>query len=97
MIEYSRTDKLNNFCLIARQYDAPIIIQSDAVVSAGIFTENYTQNIDPLIKHYLYVVKGSAKVNGHDCIEGDAIMYEDVFQVTIENPDDCEIILFNLV
>jgi redox-sensitive bicupin YhaK (pirin superfamily) len=94
--EFTREDKLNNFCLIARQQDAPIIIQSDAVVSAGIFTENHTHSIDPLIKHYLYVVKGTAKVNGNDCVEGDALMYEGEFNVTIENPSECEIILFNL-
>ncbi len=96
--QFTREDKLNNFCLIASMNnEAPIRIQSDAVVSAGIFTENHTQSIDPLIKHYLYVVKGTAKVNGHDCVEGDAIMYEDEFQVSIENPAECEIILFNLV
>ena len=95
--KFTREDKLNNFCVIARQFDAPILIQSDAVVSSGIFTEDHTQSIDPLIKHYLYVVKGTAKVNGHECVEGDAIMYEDEFQVTIENPTECEIILFNLV
>lgn len=94
---FTREDKLNNFCLIAAQHNAPITIHSDAVVSAGIFTENHTHKIDPLIKHYLYVVNGSAKINGYDCIEGDAIMYEDEFEVKVQDPSECEIILFNLV
>lgn len=94
---FTREDKLNNFCLIAAQHNAPITIHSDAVVSAGIFTENHIHNIDPLIKHYLYVIKGTAKINGYDCIEGDAIMYEDEFEVKVQDPSECEIILFNLV
>ena len=96
---FTRERKLNNFCTIASQLNGSnnIVIQSDAVVRAGIFTENYTQEIDPLIKHYVYVVYGTAKVNGYDCVEGDAIMYEDAFQITVENPNECEIIWFSLV
>lgn len=93
---FEREDKLNNFCLVARQHDAPIIIQSDAVVRAGIFTQDHVQSIDPLIKHYLYVVKGTANVNGYDVIEGDAIMYEDEFNVNVTNANECEMILFDL-
>lgn len=94
---FDREDKLNKFCIIARNHEAPIIIQSDAVVKAGIFTEDYSMGLDPDIKHYAYVVKGTATVNGYNCVEGDAIMYEEEYKITITNPDECEIILFNLV
>lgn len=93
---FDREDKLNKFCLIARQYDAPIIIQSDAVVSAGIFTEDRRFEINPNIKHYMYVVKGTAKINDYECVEGDALMYENEKVVTIDNPSECEVILFSL-
>jgi redox-sensitive bicupin YhaK (pirin superfamily) len=94
---FDREDKLNNFCLIAREYDAPIIIQSDAVVSAGIFTEDHTHNINPNIKHYIYIVKGTATVNGYPCVEGDALMYENEGQISITHATECEMILFNLL
>lgn len=94
---FDRDDKLNKFCLIAREYDAPIIIQSDAVVSAGIFTQEYKHDISPKIKHYLYVVNGNATINGYDCVEGDAMIYENERQVHISKADECEVILFDLV
>lgn len=93
---FDREDKLNTFCLIARQHNAPIIIQSDAVVSAGIFTKNHSESIDPLIKHYIYVVKGTATINGYKSVEGDGFMFEDEASVHISDPIECEIILFNL-
>lgn len=98
--EFTREEKLNNFCMIASQYADPneaIVIRSDAEVYAGIFTENHKEFLDTSIKHYLYVVTGTATINGYDCIEGDALMYENESEVVIENSDECEIILFNLV
>ena len=94
---FDREDKLNKFCLVAREYDAPIIIQSDAVVHAGIFTQEHIEYINPKIKHYVYIVKGTATVNGFECIEGDALMYEDERRIHIETANECEMILFNLV
>ena len=94
---FDREDKLNNFCLIASQHNAPITIQSDAIVSAGIFTEEYVQLINSKIKHYLYVVTGTATINEYQCVEGDALMYENETTVTIDNPNECEVILFDLI
>ena len=93
---FEREDKLNKFCVVARQFNAPIIIQSDAVVYSGIFTQPHSESINPLIKHYLYVVKGTANVNGYNMIEGDALMYEDEHNVHITEANECEIILFDL-
>ncbi len=95
---FSRERKLNNFLTIASQLDGGnnIVIQSDAHVSAGIFTENYTKTISTYKKYYMYIVKGTANINGTDCIEGDAMIYEDESLVKIENPIECEALLFEL-
>lgn len=98
--EFTRDEKLNNFCLIASNLADPeqaIVIQSDAEVYAGIFTEDYSEPLDTNIKNYVYVVKGTAKINDYDCVEGDALMYENEAVITINNPNECEILLFTLV
>jgi redox-sensitive bicupin YhaK (pirin superfamily) len=95
---FSRERKLNNFCTIASQLAGGnnIVIQSDAHVSAGIFTENYTKEILSDKKYYMYVVSGTATVNDIICIEGDAMIYENESLITIESPDECEVLLFTL-
>lgn len=95
---FTRNNKLNNFCTIASQIQGGnnIEIQSDAHVSAGIFTENYTKLIDSKRKYYLYVVTGTSKINDIDCVEGDAVIYENEQNIIIESPTDSEILLFNL-
>jgi redox-sensitive bicupin YhaK (pirin superfamily) len=95
---FSRERKLNNFLTIASQLDGGnnIVIQSDAQVSAGIFTENHTKEISTIKKYYMYIVKGTAKINDIDCVEGDAMIYEDESLVKIENPVECEALLFEL-
>lgn len=94
--EFSREDKLNKFIAIASQQGSPIIIQSDAIVTAGIFTENHTQQLDPSRRYYLYVVTGTATINGKTAIEGDACMFEQETLLEITSPDNSEMILFNL-
>jgi hypothetical protein len=95
---FSRERKTNNFLTIASQLDGGnnIVIQSDAHVSAGIFTENHNKSILLDRKYYLYVVRGTSKINGIDCVEGDAIMYENEQNIEIVDPIETEILLFNL-
>lgn len=95
---FTRDKKLNNFCTIASQLNGGnnIEIQSDAHVSAGIFTENHNKSILTDRKYYLYVVRGTSKINDIYCVEGDAIMYENEQNINIIDPDECEILLFNL-
>jgi redox-sensitive bicupin YhaK (pirin superfamily) len=93
---FTREDKLNKFANIASQNNSPIIIQSDAIVKAGIFTESYTENLDSTRKYYLYVISGTATINGYESVEGDGYMFEQENTLEISNPNDSEIILFNL-
>jgi len=94
--QFTREDKLNKFANIASQKGSPVTIQSDAIVKAGIFTESYTENLDPTRKYYLYVITGKATINGNESVEGDGYMFEQENILEITSPDDSEIILFNL-
>jgi redox-sensitive bicupin YhaK (pirin superfamily) len=91
--QFTREDKLNRFCDIT----AKLPIRQDARLLAGIFTQDYTFAINPNRHYYLYVVLGTAKVNEHDLIEGDGLSYTNELAITVNNPLEAEIILFDLV
>ena len=90
--QFTREDKLNNFCNITEK----LPIKQDARLLAGIFTEDYSYNLDTLRNYYLYVVKGTATVNGRNLIEGDGLRFIEESVITITNPEESEIILFDL-
>ena len=90
--QFTREDKLNNFCNITEK----LPIKQDAKLLAGIFTSDFTYNLDTLRKYYLYVVTGTVTVNDRELIEGDGLSYDDESIITITNPNESEIILFDL-
>jgi len=90
--QFTREDKLNNFCNITEK----LPINADAKLLAGIFTEDFTYILDTLRKYYLYVVTGTVSVNGLELIEGDGLAFVDESNITITNPNESEIILFDL-
>ena len=90
--QFTREDKLNKFCNITEK----LPIKQDAKLLAGIFTTDFTYNLDISRKYYLYVVTGTAKVNDLDLIEGDGLSYDSESVITISNPNNSEIILFDL-
>ena len=63
---------------------------------SGIFTENFTFNIDENRKYYLYVVSGTSIVNDLSLIEGDGLSFEEEDIINIITNTETEIILFDL-
>ena len=90
--QFTRLDKLNKFCNITEK----LPIKQDAKLLAGIFTSDFTYNLDTLRKYYLYVVTGTMSVNSIDLIEGDGLSFVDESVITITNAVESEIILFDL-
>lgn len=91
--QFSREDKLNKFCDIT----ARLPIRQDARLLAGIFTNYFMYSINPARHYYLYVVNGTATINDHGVIEGDGIAFEAESNITITQPNQAEIIVFDLV
>ena len=91
--QFSREDKLNNFCDIT----AKLPIKQDARLLAGIFTEDFEYGIDIDRHYYLYVVTGTATINGQPVQEGDGLSFEQESVIAITSPENSEIILFDLV
>ena len=63
---------------------------------AGIFTEDFSYDLDNKRKYYLYVITGTARVNDLDLIEGDGLSFDEEAVLRIADPDEVEIILFDL-
>ena len=91
--QFSREDKLNTFCNITEY----LPIRQDARLLAGIFTEDYTLWIDARRHYYLYVVTGTAEINGQAVVEGDGLSFESENRIEIVNPAESEIVLFDLI
>jgi hypothetical protein len=91
--QFTREDKLNTFCNIT----AKLPIKQDARLLAGIFTENFTFDINATRHYYLYVVAGTAVINNQPVVEGDGLSFDKETQIIIANPAESEIILFDLV
>ena len=90
--QFTRQDKLNTFCNITEK----LPIKQDARLLAGIFTENYHFNLDSNRHYYLYIVTGSLNVNNYDLIEGDGLSFTQESVINITNPNESEVILFDL-
>jgi redox-sensitive bicupin YhaK (pirin superfamily) len=92
---FDRSDKLNRFCPIASD-SGPIVIQSDAKLYAGIFTEDFNQELDANRKYYVYVVSGTVTINGIDTVESGGFTFEQENLLKISNANNTELLLFNL-
>lgn len=91
--QFTREDKLNTFCDIT----AKLPIKQDARLLAGIFTNYFMYSIDPARHYYLYIVNGTATVNDQPVVEGDGIAFEAESSIIITQPNEAEIIVFDLV
>jgi len=90
--QFSREDKLNQFCNIT----AHLPIRQDARLLAGIFTQSFDFELESTRHYYLYVVKGTAQISGQRVSEGDGMSYEQESVIEITDPQEVEIILFDL-
>jgi redox-sensitive bicupin YhaK (pirin superfamily) len=95
VMEFTREDKLNKFCPIASN-TGPIHINSDAKLFAGVFTKDFKHKLDNSRRYYIYVINGTVKINGYDCVETSGLSFENEDLLTIEQANDTEVLLFNL-
>ena len=91
--QFTKEDKLNKFCNITEK----LPIKQDARLLAGIFTEDFTYNLDTLRKYYLYVVRGTSTISSLGLVEGDGLSFTEESIINITNPNELEVILFDLV
>jgi quercetin 2,3-dioxygenase len=91
--QFTREDKLNQFCDITQK----LPIKQDARLLSGIFTQDFRFEINRDRKYYAYIVLGSATVNGIQVVEGDGLSLVKESLIEITDPIESEIILFDLV
>lgn len=91
--QFTREDKLNRFCDVTEK----LPVKQDAKLLAGVFTQDFTFNLDSNRNYYLYVVSGTSTINDIPLIEGDGLSFTQEHTITITAPSETEIILFDLV
>ena len=91
--QFTREDKLNKFCDITEK----LSIKQDAKLLAGIFTNDYTFELNLNRNYYLYVVTGTLIINDISLIEGDGLSFTQEQLIKIVTNSETEIILFDLV
>lgn len=89
---FTREDKLNNFCNITEKL--PIV--ADAKFLAGIFTQQFSYQLNTLRNYYLYVVRGEGSMNDIGSVEGDGYMFTGETVLNINPTVELECILFDL-
>jgi redox-sensitive bicupin YhaK (pirin superfamily) len=90
--QFTREDKLNKFCDITDK----LPIKQDARLLSGIFTENFSFDLNNGRRYYLYVVSGTSTLNDIPLIEGDGLSFEEESKINITPNEETEIILFDL-
>ena len=90
--QFSREDKLNTFCNITEK----LPIKQDAKLLAGIFTQDYTFQLNSNRNYYLYTVSGTSCINNTDIVEGDGLSFVNEDTIHIKVKTESEIILFDL-
>ena len=93
LYQFTREDKLNKFCDITEK----LPIKQDAKLLAGIFTQDFTFQLNDKRRYYLYVVTGMSTINNIPLIEGDGLSFTEEQQININTNTETEIILFDLV
>ena len=90
--QFTREDKLNKFCDVTEK----LPINQDARLLSGIFTEDFTFELNSARRYYLYVISGEITINNYSLIEGDGLSFIEENKIEIQSNSESEIILFDL-
>lgn len=90
--QFTREDKLNKFCDITEK----LPIKQDTKLLLGIFTQNFSYDLNSSRKYYLYVVSGTSILNNIPLVEGDGLSFIQEDKINIITDTETEIILFDL-
>jgi len=91
--QFTREDKLNKFCDITEK----LPIKQDARLLSGIFTQDFTFELNNNRRYYLYVISGETTINDLPLIEGDGLSFIEEDTINLISTSESEIILFDLV
>ena len=93
-------EKKNTLRLVASPdgEQGAVTIYADAKMYAGLFDvgSSYRQTLNPQRKAYLHLVRGVITVNGLAIQGGDAVMMDGESELTLTDPEDAEVIFFDL-
>ena len=73
-------------------------VHADAKMYVGEFKsgQNAQLNLDPNRKAYFHLIKGQLSVNGLNLNAGDALLFEQESQISMDHAQDAEVLVFDL-
>ena len=93
-------DKQGKLCLVASPdgENHSVKIHADAKIYAGLFNGNQSAilAINPKLKAYVHLIKGSLNVNGNSLSTGDALLIEGETKIQIKDGGNAEVLVFEL-
>jgi redox-sensitive bicupin YhaK (pirin superfamily) len=93
-------DKQGKLCLVASPdgENHSVKIHADAKIYAGLFNGNQSAilAINPKLKAYVHLIKGSLNVNGNSLSTGDALLIEGETKIQIKDGENAEVLVFEL-
>lgn len=97
---FTIADKKGQLRLIASSdgRDGSVLVHQDVNIFASIMTDDDKLNyqISSGRTAYLHLIKGHISVNGHTLSSGDALKVVNESELTIDEPDNAEFLLFDL-
>lgn len=93
-------DKQGKLCLVASPTgeNHSVKIHADAKMYAGLFDgdQSATLAINPKLKAYIHLIKGSLNINGETLSSGDALLIQDEAEIQIKDGENAEVLVFEL-
>jgi redox-sensitive bicupin YhaK (pirin superfamily) len=97
---FADADKRGRLCLVASPdgRDGSVTIHADASIRAGLFdgAERAELALDPSRLGYVYVARGSVRINGQPLAAGDAAQLDGEARLVIDQGRQAEVLVFDL-
>ncbi len=97
---FSDADKQGHLRLLASPdgADGSLTIAADAAMYGGLLdgADTVAIPLNPARKAYVHLIRGSLTVNGVALQSGDAVLLADESRLTLTNPDQAEVLVFDL-
>ncbi len=97
---FADADKRGRLCRVAARDGAQgaVRLHADATLYAGLFdgAEHAELALDPARKGYVFLVRGSLRVNGVELLAGDAALLADEAVLRLDGGVDAEVLVFDL-
>lgn len=97
---FDREQRRGRLALVASRTgeNGSVSMNADAAIHAGLFDvgESVSKSLDTTRLAYVHLARGTLTVNGHALAEGDGALLDGETELTLENGQDADVLVFDL-